>query len=141
MTLKQTLKQMTGRGCSSVGTAWDWHATDTGLIPLCGVRFSPQSQLSVPGSLWCVCRSLYATACMNICAHVKNLSQSLVDYGNAKTPSTHCRLGSATLLQLAFPRESNPNFLWEKSNRDNTVVKKKKKKSIGKQDLATTLTL
>ena len=32
------------------------------------------------------------------------------------------------LLQLAFTRESNPNFPWEKSQWDNTVVKKKKKK-------------
>ena len=35
----------------------------------------------------------------------------------------HSRLGSATLLQLAFPRESNLNFPREISNRDNTVVK------------------
>ena len=31
-------------------------------------------------------------------------------------------------MQLAFPRESNPNFPWEKSHWDNTVVKSKKKK-------------
>ena len=30
------------------------------------------------------------------------------------------------MLQLAFPRESNPNFPWEKSQWDNTVVKKTK---------------
>ena len=53
--------------------------------------------------------------------------QSLVDYGNTKTPSMHSRLGSATLSQLAFPRESNLNFPWEKSHLDNTVVKKKKR--------------
>ena len=35
----------------------------------------------------------------------------------------HRRLGSATLSQLAFPRESNPNFPWEKSHWDNTAVK------------------
>ena len=35
----------------------------------------------------------------------------------------HRRLGSATLSQLASTREGNPNFLWEKSHWDNTVVK------------------
>ena len=46
-----------------------------------------------------------------------------MDYGNTKTLSMHRRLGSATLSQLAFPGEGNPNFLWEKSHWDNTVVK------------------
>ena len=46
------------------------------------------------------------------------------DCGNIKTPSTHRRLGSATLSQLAFPGESNTNFAWEKFQWDNTVVKK-----------------
>ena len=44
------------------------------------------------------------------------------------------RLGSATLSYLAFPGESNPNFPWEKSHWDNTVVKSKKlfqKKFLG----------
>ena len=50
-----------------------------------------------------------------------------MDDGNTKTPSMHSRLGSATLSQLAFPGESNLNFPWEKSQLDNTVVKKKKK--------------
>ena len=35
----------------------------------------------------------------------------------------HPKLGSATLSQLAFPGEGNPNFPWEKSHGDNTVVK------------------
>ena len=39
----------------------------------------------------------------------------------------HRRSGSATLSQLAFPRESNPNFPCEKSKWDNTVVKTEKK--------------
>ena len=50
-----------------------------------------------------------------------------VDYGNKKTPSMHCRLSSLTLSQLAFPGESDSNFLWEKSHWNYTVVKKKKK--------------
>ena len=37
----------------------------------------------------------------------------------------HRGLGSATLSQLAFSGESNPNFPWEKSQWDNTVLKKK----------------
>ena len=41
----------------------------------------------------------------------------------------HPRFGSATLLQLAFPGEGNPNFLWEKSHWDNTVVKQNKAKT------------
>ena len=54
--------------------------------------------------------------------------QSSVDYGNTKIPSMHRRLGGATLLQVDFPGESNPNFPWEMSQWDNTVVKKEKKK-------------
>ena len=49
-----------------------------------------------------------------------------VDCGNTKTPSKHRKLCNATLSQLAYPGEGNPNFPWEKSHRDNTVVKKNK---------------
>ena len=49
-------------------------------------------------------------------------------FGNTKTFSMHSRLSSVTLSQLAFPGESNPNFPWEKSHWDNTVVKSKKQK-------------
>ena len=49
-----------------------------------------------------------------------------MDYGNTKTPCIHPRLGSATQSQVAFPREASPNFPWEKSRLDNTVVKSKK---------------
>ena len=62
-------------------------------------------------------------ACIYICAHVKD-------------PVVHVRVrwimetlkhpGSVTLSQLAFPRESNPNFAWEKSHWDSTDVKSKK---------------
>ena len=40
-----------------------------------------------------------------------------------KTPSMHCTLGSATLLQLVFPWESIPNLPREKSHWDNAFVK------------------
>ena len=45
------------------------------------------------------------------------------NYGDAKTPRMHRRLGSATLPQLAFLRESNSNFPWEKSHRESTIAK------------------
>ena len=47
---------------------------------------------------------------------------------NIKTPSMHHGLGSVTLSQLAFQGESTPNFPWEKSHWDNTVVESIKKK-------------
>ena len=52
-----------------------------------------------------------------------------MDYGTTKTPSMHPRLGSATLSKLAFPGEGKPNFPWEKSHWDNTVVKQNKAKT------------
>ena len=42
-----------------------------------------------------------------------------MEYGNTKTPSMRRRLGSATLSQLAFSGEGNPNFSLEKSHWDN----------------------
>ena len=79
--------------------------------------------------LWmCVRTPPCVIACINVCAHVKDpvvhTCQSSVDYGNTKTSSVHQRLGSATLSEFAFPEESNSYFLWQKSQKDNTVVKK-----------------
>ena len=45
----------------------------------------------------------------------------------------HRGLDSATLSQLACPGESNPNFPWEKSQWDNTVVQKTKQKFQNKE--------
>ena len=45
----------------------------------------------------------------------------------------HIRLGSATLSQLAFSGEGNPNFSWERSHWDNTVVKSKKQNKQNKK--------
>ena len=42
----------------------------------------------------------------------------------------HPRLGSATLSQLAFSGEGNPNIPWQKSHWEITVVKLKKKKKV-----------
>ena len=66
-----------------------------------------------------------AIACITISGHVKDRvidpCQSSVDYGDTETPSMHRRLGSAILLQLVFPGESDPNFPWKKSHWGNTV--------------------
>ena len=61
-----------------------------------------------------------------VCAFkILQSTSEFVDYGNVKKTknSMHRRLGSATLSQLPFIGESNPNFPWEKSQWDNTVVK------------------
>ena len=110
--------QQQGWGCSSVGTASDRHADDTGSIPRCSKGFFfPRVNFQ--------CRLSYgvhtppcAIACINSRVHFEDPVvhvKSSVDYGNTKTPSSQRRLGSATLSQLAFPEESNPNFPWEKS--------------------------
>ena len=44
------------------------------------------------------------------------------------------RLGGATLSQLAFTGESNPNSPWAKSQWDTTVITNKKKKTKKKTD-------
>ena len=90
--------------------ASDHHAADAGSIPRSGKGLFSQSQLSVQTLL-------------RVSVH-PSVQSHAVDYGNTKAPSMHSRLGSATLSQLALPRESNPNFPWEKSKWDNTVVKK-----------------
>ena len=68
---------------------------------------------------------LCAISNINVCAHMKD-PILLVRVGGL-WKHTACIEGRvARLLQLAFPRESNPNFPWEKPQWDNTVVKKKK---------------
>ena len=49
-------------------------------------------------------------------------------------------LGSATLSQLAFPEEGSPNFPWEKSHWDNTVVKKNRHMNLRVLSFAYSLT-
>ena len=89
-------------GCSSVGRTSDRHAADSCSIPRCGKGVFLQSHLSVQTLLRCphtlVCNRMH----LHRCARWRSCSpwQSSMDYGNAKTPSMHCRLGSATLLQL-----------------------------------------
>ena len=47
------------------------------------------------------------------------------------------RLGGATLSQLAFTGESNPNSPWAKSQWDTTVITNKKKDKKKKKDRQT----
>ena len=73
-----------------------------------------------------------AIACIYTCAPVKvpvvhARVRWIMETLKKTQKNMHCRLSSATLSQLAFPREANPNFPWEKSHRDDTVVKKKVK--------------
>ena len=107
-----------GFGGHSFVCALDQHATEAGQF-LSAATFSADC-------LTYVHTHLFAIACVNICGHVNGpfVHVSSGDYGNTKTPSMHRRLGNTTLLQLAFPGKSNPNFLWEESEWDNTVVKK-----------------
>ena len=84
--------------------------------------FLPESIFSA--DLWCPYTPMHNHMHLNLCAYLKSSSpcQSSVDYRVTKTPSTHPRLGNAT-------GESHPNFPWEKSCWDNTVVKKRRSKS------------
>ena len=119
----------------------------TGTLPM-RVRFPGAARDFFPPRVNFQCRLCYgvrtppcAFACIYICSHVKDpvvhvrvrwIMETL------KTPSMHCRLGSAILSQLAFPGEGNPNFPWEESDWDKTVVKssklKKKRKWWNKHD-------
>ena len=68
-----------------------------------------------------------AIACIHICAHVKDPVVYVRVRRIMETPKhPACTVSSATLSQLAFPGgKSNPNFPWEKTHWDNTVVKNK----------------
>ena len=102
------------------------------FMPLMQVRFpgardfSPrvnfQWRLSYARLYTPVCNRMHEHLCARKRSH--SPCPNSVDYGNTKTPSMHSRLGSTTLSQLAFTRESNPNCPWGKSHWDNTVVKK-----------------
>ena len=87
--------------------------------------FSSRVNLSMQTLFRCPYTPVSNRMHLHLCARERSRSpcQSSVDYGNIKTPSMHPMLGSATLLQLAFPGEGNPNFPREKCNWENTVVK------------------
>ena len=62
--------------------------------------------------------------CMQLYALTSVCTPCQSSVGNTKIPSMHLKLGSVTLSQLAFLRESNLYFPWGKSQLDDTVVKK-----------------
>ena len=68
-------------------------------------------------------------ACIYTCAHIKDpVVHVRVRWIMEPLKHPACTLGwVARLSQLAFPGEGNPNFPWEKSHWDNTIIKKKKK--------------
>ena len=80
--------------------------------------FLPESTFSAPFDGVCT-PPCAITRIIYICAHVKdpvvNVRVWWIMETLSKTPSMQPRMGSSTLLQLAFPREDNPNFPWEKS--------------------------
>ena len=74
-----------------------------------------------------------AIACINICAHVKDPAVHVrIRWIMETLKHQACTVGwMARLSQLAFPGENNPNFPWEKSYWDNTVVKSKSRGEAG----------
>ena len=97
--------------CSSVGRSLDWHVTEAGLISWCGKGFFfPQSQLSAQ-TLMVSVHPPCATACINICAHVR--ARWIME--TLRHPA--CSTGWVARLCCSWlsPGKSNPNFPWEKS--------------------------
>ena len=105
-------------------------------MPLRQVRFPGTARDFSPGVnfqrrlSYGVCTPPCATTCNNTCAHVKDLIVHVRVWWIMETlKHPACTVDwVARLLQLAFPREGNPNFLWEKFLWDNTVVKSKEMK-------------
>ena len=98
-------------------------AADAVRVPVRQEIFLPESNFNAD-SLTCVRTFLCAKACIYISAHIKDpVVHVIVRWimETLKTPNMHRRIGSATLSQLVFPAESNPNFQRETSQWDNTV--------------------
>ena len=108
-----------------VGRASDRHTADTVRFPVAVRDFSPrvnfQCRLSYGvGTLPC------ANACMYICGHVKDpVVHVRVRWIMETLKRPACTVGWVARLCRSWPSpgEGNPNFPWEKSHRDNTVVK------------------
>ena len=101
-----------GWGGSSVGKASDWHIADAGSIPQSGKGFFSQSRLSVQTLLRCLYTPLCNCMHLHLCARYRSRSpcQRSVNYGNTKTPSMYCRLGSTTLVEAGFLKGKGPEF-------------------------------
>ena len=92
--------------------------------------FLPESTVSAD-SLTVSVHPPIAIACIYICAHVKDpVVHVRVQWIMETLKHLACMwgLGSTTLSQLAFQGEGNPNFPWEISHWNNTIVKSKVKK-------------
>ena len=85
--------------------------------------FLPESTFSVDS--YGVCKTPCAIACIYICVHVKDPAVHVRVWWIMETlKHPACTVGwVARLLQLAFLRKSNSNFLWEKSHWDSSQGK------------------
>ena len=101
-----------------------------------GRDFSPRNNSQCRLS-YVVCTPPCAITCINICVHVKDhVVHVRVRWIMETLKHPACTEGwVARLCDSWFsPRKSNPNFPWEKSHWDNTVVVKKKRKKKGSAD-------
>ena len=119
--------------CSSVGRASDRHAADAGSIPQCGKGFFlPESTFSALS--YGVRTPPCVIACIYICAHVKDpVVHVRVRWIMETLKHPACTVGWAARLWRSWLSLGKESFLWEKSQRNNTVVKrnlKKKKKDV-----------
>ena len=128
--------------CFTVNLFYKWDGDVAQLVesqtgtPLTQVRFPGAARDFSPGvNFQCrlsygVRTPPYAITCIDICAHMKNPVVNVRVRWTMQTlkhtACIHRKLGSATLSQLAFPGKSNPNFPWEKPQRENTAVKKER---------------
>ena len=87
-----------GWGCSSVGRASDRQVSHSGSTPVCA-HTKVTLSMSGFGGLW--------KNDLTLC--------SVNPKKNVLLKSKHRKLNSVTPSQLAFTRESNPNFSWKKS--------------------------
>ena len=111
---------MRGRDVAQLGERRTGTTLRQVRFPRCGKRFLLQESTFSAGSLT-----------VSVHPRVQHLGAYVKDpvvhvrvrwILETQTPSMHRTLGSATMSQLAFSGKSTPNFPWEKSQRDNTVV-------------------
>ena len=90
--------------------------------------FLPESTFSADS--YSVCTPPCAIACIYLCVHVKDsIVHVRIQWIMETLKHPACTIAwVAWLSQLAFPREGNLNFPWEKSHWNNTDVEKKKLK-------------
>ena len=90
--------------------------------------FLPESTFSAD-SLTVSIHPLSSIACINFCALIKDPVVDVRVWWNMETLK-HQACTIVTVSQLAFPREGNLTFPWEKSYWDNTVVNGRKSKVL-----------